>query len=152
MKPKRDATNVNHARLKTLAQNLEIGAPGVAFCLGAPLSTIEQGIGPDADPFDIEPIRLERDKKGLTPKDLACGIDGYALFLFTNPLVLYSDPFCDPFAQEQLISAACEVLGLPCTNSDFGHPLFNAPIMPFDASPQIASLAVRRVLDGQDPW
>lgn len=139
-------------RLETLAQKLEAGAPGVAFCLGAPLSTIEQGLGPDADPFDHAPIRHERDLKGLALDDVACGIDGYAIFLFSDHVFLYPDPFHDPWAQQNLTKSACALLGLPWTNPDVGHQLFYASMMPFEATPQIAAQAVRRVMVGQYPW
>ncbi len=120
--------------------------------MGAPLSTISQGLGPDADPFDKDPIRLERDRKGLAPKDIACGIDGYAVFLFSKKIFLYPDPFHDPWAQEQLTKSACSLLGLPWTDDDVGHQLFYSPLMSYEATPEIAAKAVRRVINGKTPW
>ena len=52
-------------RLTLLAAQLERGAPGVAFCLEAPRSTIELALGPDGDPLDAKTITQQQKEKGM---------------------------------------------------------------------------------------
>ena len=147
---------MNIERLEILARNLELGAPEVAFCLGAPRTTIEQALGPDGDPFDVATIKQQQVEKGLGPKDIACGLDGYAVQLFAPDYPLYRDIFFDPYEQERFTRTAVEILGLPWMEMgpkwDCGHILFEPPDKSWEYSPAKVAEAVRRLMSGNDPW
>lgn len=147
---------MNTERLTILAEQLERGAPGVAFCLGAPRSTIAQALGPDADPHDLPVIRRECAAKSLGRNDIACGLDGYALHLFAPDYPLSEQIFHDPHLQEASLRYALALLDLPWIDRgprwDCGHPLFDPPQEAWTYAPKDAAQAVRRLLAGADPW
>lgn len=147
---------MNIERLTKLAELLECGAPGVAFCLGAPRTTIEQALGPDGDPFDARTIQRQRDEKDLHPQDIACGVDGYAIELFAPDYPLGRDIFFDPFEQEQFTRTAVDLLGLPWVDKGpkwgCGHDLFEPPERSWEYPPAWVAQAVKRVISGMPPW
>lgn len=155
MQPQR-ALKVELNRLRFLASQLELGAPGVAFCLAAPRTTIELVLGPDADPFDVRLIAKQREEKGLTLDDIAYGIDGYAIQLFQPDYHISEHIFYDTFEQECFSRLAVRLLGLPWMDKgpqfDCGHELFNPTGAPWDCTPEQAAGAVRRVIEGKEPW
>lgn len=142
---------MNEGRLFFLAQRLERGAPEVAFCAGAPLSTIAEGIGPNSDPSDASVIKEEQQVKQLSPDDVACGLDGYVVHLFDPDFPLLPDPFNDHFLSDQVTRRACHLLELEWDESnEFGHALFEVHGMPWEYSADDAAKAVRGLINSTD--
>ena len=144
---------MHEIRLRFLENRLIEGAPGVAFCLGAPLSTIEQALGPNADPSDAAVIAEELQAKDLELSAPACGLDGYAVRLFDPKFRYDIEPFYDHFLIERVTKYACELLGLVYDKkNEWGHPLFEVKKMPWEYTSLDAAKAVRRVISGEPPW
>ncbi|GAA6165504.1 hypothetical protein NBRC116590_32080 [Pelagimonas sp. KU-00592-HH] len=147
---------MNNENLTELAIQLELGAPGVAFCLGAPRTTVEQALGSDADPFDVGTIEQQCAAKGLGPLDIACGLDGYAVQLFAPDYPLGKDMFYDPLEQECLTRRAVDLLGLPWMEKGpkwgCGHDLFEPPDRSWEYTPEQTAQAVYRLIAGKQPW
>ncbi|WP_412563223.1 hypothetical protein [Thalassobius sp. MITS945101] len=143
-------------RLTELAAQLECGAPGVAFCLEAPRSTIELALGPDGDPLDAKIIKQQQEEKGLGPHDIACGLDGYAVQLFAPNYPLEKGIFYDPYLQESFTRFAVKLLGLTWVDKGprwgCGHELFDVPENSWEYSPEQTANAVLRLIEGKAPW
>lgn len=147
---------MHFARLTELARQLDQGAAGVAFCLGAPRSLIRVALGPDGSAEDQACIRRQSAEKGLGGDDIACGLDGFAVQLFAPDYPLEPDIFYDPYLQDRFARFAVDLLGLRWIERgpgwSCGHPLFEPPEMAWRYSPEQTAPAVRRLLAGQAPW
>ncbi len=144
---------MNDSRLIFLAQRLERGAPDMAFCVVAPLSTIADGIGPDADAADDVVKKEQQELKGLSVGASAFGIDGYAVYPFDGDYSLHSGAPADEFLSRTVARHACGLLGLKWDENQIGgHVLFDVPGLPSHWTPELAVIAVRRLLAGEDPW
>lgn len=145
-------------KLSTLADWLGKGAPGVAFCFGAWRNTVYQTLGPQGDPIDDRIIIKQCAEKDLSTVDLVCGLEGSTVHLFDPCFPIQG---MNEYETEWVERRAHEILDLPYVSKDFpalnlhrvkAHDLFNSMLAPVDCTPAQAAVAVRRVIEGLDPW
>lgn len=143
-------------RLIKLAKLLDRGAPGVAFYLRAPRNTLKQALGQNAVPVDARTIRKQRKSNDLGPKDIACGVDGYAIELCATDYPQGREVFFHPFEQEHFMRTAVQLLGLTWIKKGpargRGHDLFEPPKLACEDAPERVAEAVRREITGARPW